>query len=135
MIPFSPISDWSPAGKFYKSSYNSQFWRTSRYFLFSNSFPNRILSLILIFYIHGYYCTKLIVPFNFIGDSLISNFKFIFINSSIFLSFSGFSIYIKSPINVYSKLDFPEPTSPIMQISSPFFTFIFMFYKVNYSYF
>lgn len=100
-----------------------------------------MLSLIVLFSIHGVCWTYAISPLSWITGSLLSltsckSFLYRFLASSFFnywvsasLSWSRNSLTweylngIRSPMIDDKRLLFPAPTSPMIQTNSPFFTF------------
>ena len=72
LIPFSPISVISPAGRISKSLINQHAFSVSKYLLLLYCKPNKILSFIVLFWIHAFYSTKLSDPLIFTGASYTS---------------------------------------------------------------
>lgn len=133
LIPFSPISVMSPAGRISKSLIISQAIIVLTYFALSRGLPNKILSRIVLFWIHDCYSTYANLPSSFTTELTLrslDNSRLLRVSNSksvasllrppkLLISCEG--RYIISPIIAFNRLLLPAPQSPIITTNSPFF--------------
>mmetsp|Transcript_62188 Transcript_62188/g.85478 ORF Transcript_62188/g.85478 Transcript_62188/m.85478 type:complete len:174 (-) Transcript_62188:355-876(-) len=97
LMPFSPISVWSPAGRILRSSSRAQASRIASYLASSKGEPKRMLSLTVAFWIQATCAVYAMVPRVASVPDLGST----------------------SPIIADSNPDFPEPVAPTTHVRDP----------------